>query len=110
MANISEPPNPKATGGQLSYRVAVSAVRRYPVVFSTVVLLALTVAGLVWAFFPTPKYTGAVVYRFLSQGPRVISPTLENQVDVRSFGARQAVSVKQRLVLNAVLNDPEVKK
>jgi|GEM_PF-5167874 len=110
MSTTTDTVNSKATGGQLSFRVALSAIRRYPVVFVAILVLAGVTAGLVWTFLPTPKYTGSVVFRIMHQGPRVISPTLENAVDGGSYSKRQAVTIKQRFVLNEVLNDPEAKK
>jgi capsular exopolysaccharide synthesis family protein len=72
-------------------------------------LLAVVTAAGVWFFLPLPKLTGVLVYTISSQPPALLTPLNENKVEFATFKSMQAGKIKQRIVLNAALNDKVLK-
>lgn len=103
MTHRPDAESPKKPAGRMSPSVLLNAVRHYPLAFAGLLALTAVVVAGVWLFMPLPKHTAAVVYHVSAQAPRVISAG--DGVDAKSYRDLQQATVKNRLVLNAALNE-----
>ncbi|MBX9623566.1 MAG: AAA family ATPase [Gemmataceae bacterium] len=104
-ATLPDAPAVKRPSG-LSPRTVFSAVRRRPLAFVGVFLLAGGAAAAVWFLLPVPKLTAAVGFH-LSPPRGVLREG--GGGDLQAFKATQAGRVKNRMVLHAALDEPGVR-
>src|SRR4051794_27479965 len=95
------PNSPKSSVG---LGTVYTAVRRSPIVFGILILVAVAAATAVWIATPQPKMTGYVVFQMSANAPYVMTPT-ERQ-DFGLFRQNQAILVKSQPVLSMVLKNP----
>src|SRR5262245_38550266 len=77
-----------------------------------VLLAALTVplaAGLVWKAIPPSRHVARAMLHVASSRPNVIFPTQETQTNFEIYKQTQLRLLKGRIVLAAVMRDPNVK-
>lgn len=81
--------------------------RRWLTILAIGAPLALVGMYAMWKLFPTP-YTAATVLRFSANEPRLVFDTAENPPDFDTYRSTQMDMIRSRLVLNHVLQRPEV--
>jgi polysaccharide biosynthesis transport protein len=100
-------PDARAADG-ISGRLFIQAIRRHPLLFTTIVLLTALAGAAIWYTLPLPRNTGAVVFHVAAQPPTVLGPTAEARVDFNTYRQTQAALVKKRQVLTAAVRQPAV--
>lgn len=103
---MSLAPEPKKPSGGFSAQLLLDAVRHHPIAFLILLVASLAASGVVYAMYPSPKNTAAVIFH-LSGSARVINPMGENATDFKSFQQVQSNLIKRRSVLLTTLKDPE---
>jgi capsular exopolysaccharide synthesis family protein len=99
---------PGKTSG-LNRRTVAHAIRRRPLAFTAVALLAGAAAAAVWFLLPLPKVTAAVSFHVSSREPSIlVNSGAEGAGGFNAYKLSQAAHVKSRLTLNAALRDPGV--
>src|SRR5262245_2029982 len=92
----------------ISLRVVANAVRRHPVAFTGVVLLAAAVASGIWFFLPLPKKTAAAVFHVSSQPQTLLATGSNTPSDFAAYKNSQMALIKSRRTFNSALNDKEL--
>lgn len=104
--SIAPEPTKKPSGG-FSAQLIFDTIRLHPIAFVCLLVTSLAACGAVYAIYPSPKNTAAVIFHLYGNAPRVLNPVAESATDLKSFQQEQSGLVKKRNVLLAALNDPD---
>lgn len=104
MSLASDPVKKPSSG--FSAQLLVDTVRLHPGKFVGLVVASLAVFGTVYALYPLPKNTVAVIFH-LSGNSRVINLNGAEGGDIKSFQQVQTGLIKRRTVLLKALADPK---
>ena len=110
MQTYIAPETAKKATGKISFRTVRNAVARHPLLLTGLFALSSLVAVGVWIYMPLPKHTGIVGFQLSTNPPRVITTSIENQIDLKTYGNLQAATLKRRQFLSNVLKHPEIEK
>lgn len=100
----------KKPSNGFTVQLLFDTIRHHPVTFLGLLIVSVAICGGVYALYPSPKNTAAVIFHLSGNAPRVINPIGENATDLKSFQQVQAGLVKKRNVLLDALKDPDAAK
>ena len=104
------PDTTKKPSGGFSAQLLLDTIRLHPIAFVGLFVASLAACVAVYALYPSPKNTAAVIFHLYGNAPRVLNPAAESATDIKSFQQVQSTLIKRRSVLLTALNDPDASK